>query len=41
MDQATGRGSRLIDAHCHFRDPGYTHEEDFYNGTVAAASGGN
>jgi dihydroorotase len=30
----------LIDTHCHFRDPGYTHKEDFYNGTVAAASGG-
>ena len=30
----------LIDTHCHFRDPGYTHKEDFYSGTVAAASGG-
>jgi dihydroorotase len=30
----------LIDTHCHFRDPGYTHKEDYYNGTVAAASGG-
>jgi dihydroorotase (multifunctional complex type) len=30
----------LIDTHCHFRDPGYTHKEDFYNGTVAAAAGG-
>jgi dihydroorotase (multifunctional complex type) len=30
----------LIDTHCHFRDPGYTYKEDFYSGTVAAASGG-
>ena len=30
----------LIDTHCHFRDPGYTHKEDFYSGTVAAANGG-
>lgn len=30
----------LIDTHCHFRDPGYTHKEDYYNGTVAAAAGG-
>ena len=30
----------LIDTHCHFRDPGYTHKEDFYSGTVAAAAGG-
>ncbi|MCW2609125.1 MAG: amidohydrolase [Cryptosporangiaceae bacterium] len=30
----------LIDTHCHFRDPGYTHKEDFYNGTIAAAAGG-
>ena len=30
----------LIDTHCHFRDPGYTHKEDFYHGTVAAAAGG-
>lgn len=30
----------LIDTHCHFRDPGHTHKEDFYNGTLAAAAGG-
>ena len=30
----------LIDTHCHFRDPGYTHKEDYYNGTIAAAAGG-
>jgi dihydroorotase (multifunctional complex type) len=30
----------LVDTHCHFRDPGYTHKEDFYNGTIAAAAGG-
>jgi dihydroorotase (multifunctional complex type) len=30
----------LIDTHCHFRDPGYTHKEDFYHGTIAAAAGG-
>jgi dihydroorotase len=30
----------LIDTHCHFRDPGYTHKEDYYHGTVAAAAGG-
>ena len=30
----------LIDTHAHFRDPGYTHKEDFYNGTIAAAAGG-
>jgi len=30
----------LVDTHCHFRDPGYTHKEDFYHGTVAAAAGG-
>lgn len=29
-----------IDTHVHFRDPGYTHKEDFYNGTIAAAAGG-
>jgi dihydroorotase len=30
----------LIDTHVHFRDPGYTHKEDYYNGTIAAAAGG-
>lgn len=30
----------LIDTHAHFRDPGYTHKEDFHSGTVAAAAGG-
>lgn len=30
----------LVDTHCHFRDPGYTHKEDYYNGTIAAAAGG-
>lgn len=29
-----------IDAHVHFDDPGYTHREDFFHGTAAAASGG-
>lgn len=30
----------LIDAHCHLRDPGLTHKEDFYTGTCAALAGG-
>jgi dihydroorotase (multifunctional complex type) len=30
----------LVDTHCHFRDPGYTHKEDYYHGTIAAAAGG-
>ena len=30
----------VIDTHCHFRDPGHTHKEDYYHGTVAAAAGG-
>jgi dihydroorotase len=30
----------LIDTHCHFRDPGYTHKEDYEHGTRAAAAGG-
>jgi dihydroorotase (multifunctional complex type) len=30
----------LIDTHVHFRDPGYTHKEDFESGTKAAAAGG-
>jgi len=29
-----------IDAHVHFNDPGFTHHEDFYSGTAAAAAGG-
>ncbi|HUT66672.1 MAG TPA: allantoinase AllB [Spirochaetota bacterium] len=29
-----------IDPHVHFDDPGFTHREDFYHGTCAAASGG-
>ncbi|MBI4257520.1 MAG: dihydroorotase family protein, partial [Thaumarchaeota archaeon] len=30
----------LIDTHSHFREPGYTHKEDFLTGTKAAAAGG-
>ncbi len=30
----------IIDIHCHFRDPGLTHKEDFATGTYAAAMGG-
>ncbi|MDG6220988.1 MAG: dihydroorotase family protein, partial [Candidatus Thermoplasmatota archaeon] len=29
-----------IDLHVHFREPGLTHKEDFYSGSVAAAMGG-
>jgi len=29
-----------IDVHVHFRDPGYSHKEDFASGSVAAAFGG-
>src|SRR5882724_10734521 len=29
-----------IDVHVHFRDPGYSHKEDFASGTAAAAFGG-
>jgi allantoinase len=29
-----------IDPHVHFNEPGYTEREDFYHGTMAAASGG-
>ncbi len=29
-----------IDVHVHFRDPGYTHKEDWESGTAAAAHGG-
>jgi len=37
---ATVRIPGLIDAHVHLREPGYTHKEDFYTGTVAALAGG-
>jgi dihydroorotase (multifunctional complex type) len=30
----------LIDVHVHLRDPGATHKEDFYTGTLAALAGG-
>jgi dihydroorotase-like cyclic amidohydrolase len=30
----------LIHPHCHFRDPGLTHKEDFYTDQRAAAAGG-
>lgn len=30
----------FIDCHCHLRDPGLTHKEDFYTGTCAAANSG-
>ena len=30
----------IIDAHVHFRDPGYTHKEDYETGSRAAAVGG-
>ena len=30
----------VIDAHVHFRDPGYTHKEDYESGSRAAAAGG-
>ena len=29
-----------IDSHVHFREPGYTHKEDWHTGTAAAAAGG-
>jgi dihydroorotase len=29
-----------LDIHVHFRDPGFTHKEDFYTGTLSAAHGG-
>lgn len=29
-----------VDLHVHFREPGYTHKEDFYSGTMSAAYGG-
>lgn len=30
----------IIDAHCHFRDPGLTYKEDFLSGSQACAKGG-
>ena len=30
----------FIDAHCHLREPGFTHKEDFYHGTCAFAHSG-
>ena len=30
----------FVDTHVHFRDPGFTHKEDFTTGTRAAAAGG-
>ena len=30
----------VIDTHVHFRDPGFTHKEDFETGTRASAAGG-
>ncbi len=30
----------LVDLHVHFREPGFTHKEDFYTGSCAAAAGG-
>lgn len=30
----------LIDTHVHFRDPGFTHKEDFHTGALCAARGG-
>lgn len=30
----------LIDVHVHLRDPGQTHKEDFYTGTLSALAGG-
>jgi dihydroorotase len=30
----------LVDTHAHFRDPGFTHKEDFETGTRSAAAGG-
>src|SRR5947209_16039928 len=29
-----------VDVHVHFREPGYTHKEDWQTGTAAAAMGG-
>lgn len=33
-------GPGLVDAHVHFRDPGFTHKEDIFSGAKAAARGG-
>lgn len=33
-------GPGLVDAHVHFRDPGFTHKEDILTGARAAARGG-
>ncbi len=30
----------IIDTHAHTREPGYTHKEDFYSSSQAAAAGG-
>lgn len=30
----------FVDLHCHFRDPGYTHKEDLFTGSMSALSGG-
>ena len=30
----------LVDIHVHFRDPGETHKEDFYTGTLSALANG-
>lgn len=30
----------LVDSHAHFRDPGYTHKEDYETGSRCAAAGG-
>ena len=30
----------IIDPHVHFREPGLTHKEDFFTGSVSAAAGG-
>jgi dihydroorotase len=41
---ATGQGKLVmpgwIDTHSHFRDPGFTHKEDFESGSRTAAAGG-
>jgi carbamoyl-phosphate synthase/aspartate carbamoyltransferase/dihydroorotase len=37
---ATLRLPGLIDAHVHFREPGYPHKENFASGTAAALAGG-
>jgi len=39
---ATGKAvlPGMLDTHCHTRDPGYTHKEDFHTASRAAAVGG-